>query len=172
MKSQFFHPKMYAAVFAIVGITIAVGCAKERPPKTNDDCMSANGYAYYATSGGNCSYSAALAISSTASHWTFGGWYGYSVQFIRDGSNTGGSGRMKHNWTGAPVSNFQWHMDDLDNSIIFCHDYDTAYAPADRLSQITQITPNIPNHPSAVECNFTDGNGTGWDQMALVSGGL
>lgn len=162
--------KVLALCFAFVATTIA--CKKEDPPsKTNQDCMSAYGYAYYSPSGA-CSYSAALACTSTNTHWTWGGWYGFSVQFIRNGSETSGNGKMKHNWTGAPISNFLWHMNDLDASMIMCHDYDTAYAQIDQLMQITQLEPNVPNNPSSVNMNYTTGQGTGWEQMILVGGGL
>ncbi len=167
-----FKPKHITLFFALAAICVAVSCKKEPDPKTNQDCMSEYGYAYYSTSNGVCNYSAALAVSSSNTHWTWGGWYGYSVQFIRNGSATGGTGKMKHNWTGAPISNFSWHVNELDASMIMCHDYDTVYAPSEHISQMSQIEPNIPSNPSAVEMNCTTGNGTGWDQMALVGGGL
>ena len=162
--------KTLAFCFAITATTIA--CKKEEAAdKTNQDCMDAYGYAYYSPSGG-CAYSAALACTSTNSHWTWGGWYGYSVQFIRNGSATGGTGKMKHNWTGAPTSTFLWHMNDLDPSMIMCHDYDTVYAVSEQIIQISDLDLNTPNNPSAVNMNCTTGNGTGWDQMNLVGGGL
>jgi hypothetical protein len=162
--------KSMALCFVIAATTVA--CKKEEPPsKTNQDCMSAYGYAYY-SAGGACGYSAALACTSTNSHWMWGGWYGYSVQFIRNGSATSGTGKMKHNWTGAPVSNFLWHLNELDPAMIMCHDYDTVYAASEHILQMSDIQPNLPNNPSAVDMNCTTGNGTGWDQMALVGGAL
>lgn len=158
--------KFFVSVIALSAFSIG-SCKKEDPAKTNQDCMNESGAAYYANADGVCTYAGALSVNSAANHWNQGA---YQMQFIRNGSNTGGTGKMIFN-NGA-VSTFSWEMDAHNTGTIIISGYDNVYTSTEQISQITEVAPNQQTNPTTFTSRVTYSNGTFSATWNLAAGAL
>ena len=161
------------AAFSIAAISI-VSCKKEEPapttptPPTSQDCMDQSGSAYFANSSGTCQFSPALNLTSTATHWHAAN--GYDFQFIRNGSATSGTGRMKYN-SGA-TSTFDWSMDPNNTETIIISNYDNVYTAANQVAMFTMISSNQMVNPTSFTAQVTYSTGTFSNTFSLTAGAL
>jgi hypothetical protein len=151
-------------------ITACKGDDVEPEPetKTSQQCLDENGPGHFANAAGQCEWSNALVIASDVNHWSIG--FDYDYQFMRNGSATSGTGKLRYN-NGA-VSTFDWQMDPSNTSTIIISNYDNVYSSSVHITLFTTIVANGNSTPTNFSANATFSSGTQSISATLSAGPL
>ena len=181
MRTKYFKENLVIFTLLFVSVSIYFSACKkkeETPAKTSQDCMNENGLGFFVNASGQCEWAQALGINNLNNHWSGGcpycwmpgGYNSIDIEFFRNGSNTGGTGKTRCcNGSGA-VGTFDWQMDPHNDKAIIISNGDSTFSAGNPCSMFTLINPNTASNPTSFSANVTMPSGTKSMNFVMVSG--